>query len=214
MASAVRVSPPGPSSFDPSSFDPALLGAVVAQSATYDPERVADAALERLAAGPEDHVLELGCGSGRLLFRLAARARRGRVVGIDPSELMVRHARHRNRSWIGAGRARVEQGWSRDLSSFADGCFDRVLGVHVVCFWTEPARDLEEIRRVLRPGGRLLLGFRPTAAGAPEPDPAARTRSARVPIGRVERWLRWAGFTPSDTQVCGDPQLAWVHACH
>jgi SAM-dependent methyltransferase len=207
MASAVRVSMPWT---DSSSFDPALLGAVVAQSASYDPEQVADAALERLAAGPEDHVLELGCGSGRLLFRLAARARRGRVVGIDPSELMVRHARHRNRSWIGAGRVRVEQGWSRDLSRFADGCFDRVLGVHVVCFWSEPARDLEEIRRVLRPGGGLLLGFRPTPAGAPEP----HDRSARVPIGRVERWLRWAGFALSDTVLCGEPQrpLAWVHA--
>jgi SAM-dependent methyltransferase len=184
-----------------------LLGAVVAQSASYDPEQVADTALERLAASPEDRVLELGCGSGRLLFRLAARARRGRVVGIDPSELMVRHARHRNRSWIAAGRVRVEQGSSRDLTRFDDESFDRVLGVHVVCFWDEPARDLAEVRRVLRPGGRLLLGFRPAVAGPGDP-------LARVPVERVERWLRWAGFHGDDTTLAGDPErpLAWVRA--
>lgn len=189
---------------------PVLLGAVIAQSASYDPEQVADTALERLAAGPEDHVLELGCGSGRLLFRLAARARRGRVVGIDPSELMVRHARHRNRGWIGAGRAQVEQCWTRDLSRFADQAFDRVIGVHVVCFWDEPARDLAEVRRVLRPGGSLLLGFRPAVRGEPE----AGEPLARMPIERVERWLRWAHFTVSDTVMRGGPErpLAWVRA--
>jgi len=207
MASAARrVSPLGQGP----SLSPAVLGAVVAQSATYDPEQVAEMALERLAAGPEDHVLELGCGSGRLLFRLAARARRGRVVGIDPSDLMVRHARHRNRSWIGAGRAQVEQCWTRDLSRFADQAFDRVIGVHVVCFWDEPARDLAEVRRVLRPGGSLLLGFRPAVRG----EPGAGEPLARMAIERVERWLRWADFSVSDTVLRGDPErpLAWVRA--
>jgi SAM-dependent methyltransferase len=187
-----------------------LLGTVVAQSAAYDPEQVAETALEILAAGPEDRVLELGCGSGRLLFRLAARARRGRVVGIDPSELMVRHARHRNRSWIEAGRAAVEQGWSGDLSRFPAAGFDRVLGVHVVCFWEEPGRDLAEVRRVLRPGGRLLLGFRPATAGEAGPGDAP----TRLPAGRVEGWLRGAGFAVANTLVCGDPgrPLAWVDA--
>jgi len=197
MASAARV--------DPSHCCPALLGAVVAQSATYDPEQVADTALELLAAGPEDQVLELGCGSGRLLFRLAARARRGRVVGVDPSPLMLRHARYRNRSWIAAGRAEVTQGWSTDLSAFPAGSFDRVLGVHVVCFWRQPLRDLAEVRRVLRPGGRLLLGFRPGES-------ADAHEAPRVPVARVASWLQAAGFAALRATASGDPRrpLAWV----
>ena len=186
-----------------------LLGTVVARSASYHPEQVADAALELLAAGPEDAVLELGCGSGRLLFRLAARARRGFVVGIDPSELMVRHARHRNRRWIEAGRARVEQGHSADLSAFAEASLDRVLGVHVVCFWSDPRADLDEVRRVLKPGGRLLFGFQPGGPGAgTDPDPA------RVPVARVESWLRAAGFADVHTVAGGEAErpLAWVRA--
>ncbi len=197
MASAARV--------DLAPCDPTLLGTVVAQSATYRPEQVADTALALLAAAPEDDILELGCGSGRLLFRLAARARRGHVVGIDPSPLMVQHARHRNRSWIHAGRAEVSQGGSADLSAFPDGSFDHVLGVHVVCFWRQPLRDLAEVRRVLRPGGRLLLGFCPGSA-ADEPE------TARMPVTRVASWLHVAGFAGLRTTISGDPSrpLAWV----
>jgi SAM-dependent methyltransferase len=197
MASAARV--------DPDPCPSVLLGTVVAQSATYRPEQVADTAVELLAAGTEDRVLELGCGSGRLLFRLAARARRGHVVGIDPSPLMVQHARHRNRAWIAAGRAEVSHGASSDLSAFADGSFDHVLGVHVVCFWRQPLRDLAEVRRVLRPGGRLLLGFRPGTTDD-EPD------TARVPASRVASWLHVAGFAGLRTGTSGDPNLplAWV----
>lgn len=197
MAAAARV--------DPSHCCPALLGAVVAQSATYDPEQVADRALELLAAGPGDRVLELGCGSGRLLFRLAARARRGRVVGLDASPLMVQHARHRNRAWIASGRAEVTQGWSTDLSAFPEASFDRVLGVHVVCFWKEPLRDLAEVRRVLRPGGRVLLGFRPG-------ETTDVHETSRLPVGRVESWLRTEGWAGVRSAVSGDGRrpLAWV----
>jgi SAM-dependent methyltransferase len=117
-------------------------------------------------------VLELGCGSGRLLATVAARLRRGFAAGIDPSALMVRHARMRNRRWIAQGRAEVSAGRSDDLGRFADARFDKVYGTHVVYFWMEPKRDLAEIRRVLRPGGSLVLGFFPSedgTAGATRP---------------------------------------------
>jgi SAM-dependent methyltransferase len=183
-----------------------VLGSVIASSATYHPERVAETAIELLAVGPGDAVLELGCGSGRLLARLAARTRRGFAAGIDPSELMVRHARHRNRRFIEAGRVRVELGSSGDLSIFADGSFDRVLGVHVPCFWSDPVADLTEARRVLCRGGGLLLGFRPA------PERGAAEDPSRVPVRRVEEWLRAAGFASVEHRVLeqnGRP-LAWV----
>lgn len=186
------------------------LGAVIAASSSLHPERVADAATALLATGPEDHVLELGCGSGRLLARLAARARRGFVAGIDPSPLMVRHARHRNRRGIEAGRISVEAGRSDDLSAFAPASFDRVLGVHVACFWSEPQRDLTEVRRVLRPGGRLLLGFRP---GLEAPPASGMMDPAQLPAAHVRGWLRNAGFMGIETHVrdAGTP-LVWLRA--
>lgn len=184
-----------------------LLGAVVAGSVTLAPEQVAESAISLLAVQPESTVLELGCGSGRLLFRLAARLRRGLAVGVDPCEWMVRHARHRNRHWIGAGRAAVSRAGSADLGHLPDAGFDAVLGVHVVCFWRQPDRDLAEVKRVLRPGGRLLLGFRPqTAASAPDP--------SRLPPRRVEAWLREAGFAEVRREQSrrSDDSLVWVGA--
>jgi SAM-dependent methyltransferase len=179
---------------------------VVARAASCSGESVARAVLELSELDAADAVLELGCGSGRLLSAVAARLRRGFVAGIDPSELMVRHARVRNRRWIALGRAEVRAGHSGDLSGFGAERFDKVYGTHVVYFWTQPRRDLEEIRRVLRPGGRLLLGFFPAEPGRPG--------ATRFAAERAECLLQEAGFAEVRTlhRAAGACSLVWAHA--
>jgi SAM-dependent methyltransferase len=182
-----------------------LTAEVVARAATCPAERVASAVLELLEPGPGDAVLELGCGSGRTLAAVAARLREGFVAGVDPSELMLRHAAARNRRAIAQGRAAVFAGSTRDLGRFADARFDRAYGTHVVYFWSDPARDLAEIARVLRPGGRLVLGF--FAGGEGEPG------RVRFPVDRALALLEGAGFhraeAPRNTAA---PGLAFVRA--
>jgi SAM-dependent methyltransferase len=180
------------------------LGEVIARAATFPGESVARTAIELLELAPADAVLELGCGSGRALAAVTARLRRGFAAGIDPSELMVRHARVRNRRSIAQGRALVAQGASDDLGRFADGRFDKVFGTHVVYFWMDPARDLAEIRRVLRPGGALVLGFFPSDDGT-----QGRTR---WPVERAVRFLGKAGFTEIGAELrrAGGQSLAWL----
>ncbi|HEX2484542.1 MAG TPA: class I SAM-dependent methyltransferase [Myxococcota bacterium] len=184
--------------------DDALLPEVVARAATCPAERVARAVLELLEPAPEDAVLELGCGSGRTLAAMAARVQRGVVVGVDPSELMVRHAAARNRRFVDRGRAAVFAASTADLSRFGDGRFDRVYGTHVVYFWSDPRRDLAEVARVLRPGGRILLGF---FAGGD----AARVR---FPVERAVELLRAAGFADAAPvrSALVDTRLAFVRA--
>jgi arsenite methyltransferase len=72
---------------------------------------------------------------------------------------MVRLARKRMRPWIDAGRAQVSLASSAKIPQ-PDGRFDAALAVHVVYFLSEPLTDFREIRRVLKPGGRVLLGYR------------------------------------------------------
>jgi len=188
----------------------AIFGDVIARAASYSPARVASTAIRLLDLERDDAVLELGCGSGRLFSQVAVQVQRGFAMGIDPSPLMVRHARYRNRRFIESGFAAIKVGASDDLSLCGEGPFDKVYGLHVVCFWEDPRRDLAEIRRVLAPGGRLLLGFCPSQQAS-----AAGVRDqARCPVASVEGWLADAGFASIEgvSEWDGDLPLAWLSA--
>jgi ubiquinone/menaquinone biosynthesis C-methylase UbiE len=102
-------------------------------------------------------VLELGFGHGRTIEWLAARA--GSVAGVDPSDTMLRQASARNRAAIEAGRVVLAKGDARHIP-FADASFDKLLASNCVQFWGDLAAALAELRRVLAPGGALLIGIR------------------------------------------------------
>jgi SAM-dependent methyltransferase len=88
--------------------------------------------------------LEIGVGSGRFAAPL------GVQVGVDPSPAMLIHAAAR-------GIAVVE-GVAENLP-FAAGSFDYVLVVTTICFVDSAAKMLAEAHRVLKSGGRLVIGF-------------------------------------------------------
>jgi SAM-dependent methyltransferase len=134
--------------------------------AVYGAEDVHDfarrALLTVLALGPDDALLELGCGGGLLLRDAPA----GRVVGLDHSEDMVALAR------ANAPRAEVVLGDAAALP-FGDGEFTAVAMSVVFMFLPDPVAVLRESRRVLVPGGRVAVftsgpELRGTPA-APEP---------------------------------------------
>jgi arsenite methyltransferase len=108
--------------------------------------------VERLGLDEGARVLDVGCGTGRLSRWLAQRVGpKGSVVGIDPLEHRVAVAR----SQVGA--ARFELGRAEDLSAFEDRSVDAVCVSSVLHWVSDKATALSEIRRVLRPGGRVAL---------------------------------------------------------
>lgn len=115
--------------------------------------------LEHLDLRPQDQVLEIGFGPGRLIGALAEHAREGTVCGVDHSDTMVRQALARNREAVRAGRVVLFEAAVSHLP-FADACFDRVCAVNSFQFWPAPAADLREVRRVLKPAGVLALTLR------------------------------------------------------
>jgi ubiquinone/menaquinone biosynthesis C-methylase UbiE len=121
--------------------------------------------MDALDIDESDHILDVGCGHGRGLTELAARAQNGRIIGADPSELMVEIAARRNRRLIESGRVEVVPAAVESLP-FPDGSFDKVLCVHVLYFWKDIDASLREVARVLKPGGRLGLLFRSKADSA------------------------------------------------
>lgn len=113
-------------------------------------------ALDALDAQSNSRVLELGFGPGEGLAALLRLARHGSVHGIDASATMLAQAQARNAAAIAADRIMLRLGDFARLP-YADHSFDRVLAVNVAYFWSDPAAVVREIRRVLRPGGRLAV---------------------------------------------------------
>lgn len=130
------------------------------------PEEVAGALSEAIVsithAVPETSMLELGVGTGRIALPLLRHALN--YTGVDISEAMM--ARLRAKVPPDAGNLTLVQADITDLP-FADAAFDVVLAVHI--FHLVPAwkRALAEARRVMRPGGYLVLGGNSHVEGTP-----------------------------------------------
>ncbi len=167
------------------------LGEIVARVMAFDTARANRIAVEQLAVQATEEVVEIGCGHGRTLARVA-QAPCAFLAGIDASEVMVRLARRRLHRWIETGRAEVSLAASGTLP-YPDSRFDAALAVHVLYFWKDAITDLREIRRVLRPDGRLLLGYRPRDAEALAALPA--TVYCLRSVVETEELLAEAGFT-------------------
>jgi SAM-dependent methyltransferase len=107
-------------------------------------------------------VLEVGFGGGLALDPLLALAWAGRVTGVEPSADMREAGRRRHAAAIASGRLRLDAA-SVERLPYAPAEFDRVLSVNTLYFWPDPAAGLAEMYRVMRPGGSLVLGYRPAA---------------------------------------------------
>ncbi|GBQ00233.1 hypothetical protein SSP531S_16470 [Streptomyces spongiicola] len=111
--------------------------------------------LDALDARPGETALDLGCGPGTDLSTLAkAVSPSGRVIGIDSSQEMVEQARRRTEN---LPAVEVELGDIHTLP-LKDGSIDRARTDRVLQHVADPAQALAEARRVLRPGGRLVMG--------------------------------------------------------
>ncbi|HEU0297373.1 MAG TPA: methyltransferase domain-containing protein [Anaerolineales bacterium] len=123
--------------------------------------------LDLLEINPTDSVLEVGPGPGLGLQLAAARAHQGRVAGVDRSETMLRMARQRNRALIEAGRIELHLG-SADKLPFDDATFDKAMTINSHHIWLNPVAGLREIRRTLRPGGRIAIAITRFSYASPE----------------------------------------------
>ncbi len=107
---------------------------------------------------PADSVLEIGFGAGKAIELLAEKTLRGSVAGIDLSSTMVQRARARNARAVRVGRVTLQQGDAAHLP-FAQQQFDKVISIHTLYFWSEPAVILAEIFRVLKHSGMCVITF-------------------------------------------------------
>ena len=101
-------------------------------------------------------ILDVGCGGGQTIARLAATAAEGKVFGLDYSDASVAAARETNAAAIDQGRVDIQLG-SVSRLPYADGTFDLVTAVETHYYWPDLANDVREVIRVLRPNGTFVI---------------------------------------------------------
>ena len=161
--------------------------------------------LRRQGLPPDARVLEVGCGPGFVTERLLALVPDGSVCGVDNDPYMIELAERR---LAGLGRVEVQEG-SVGATGFSDASFDAATARLVFQHLPDPMSTLAELKRVLRPGGRLFVTDIDSSWGLlldPEPPhfeqvnaavAGARTaRGGNPTLGRrLPRMLDDAGFT-------------------
>lgn len=106
------------------------------------------------------HLLEIGFGNGLHFSRYFERKEDITLTGIDISSDMCKAAEESFSGLIEEGKLHIYHAGSSNMP-LPDGVFDRVIAINVIYFWDKPSADLSEIRRVLKPDGKLLIGYRP-----------------------------------------------------
>jgi ubiquinone/menaquinone biosynthesis C-methylase UbiE len=118
--------------------------------------KLTDWGLSHVSVKVNDKILDIGCGGGRTVHKLATMASAGKVYGIDYSDDSVRASKRANDHWIDMGRVQIQSATVSQLP-FANDTFDLVTAIETHLFWPDLPNDFREIFRVLRPGGQFLI---------------------------------------------------------
>ena len=154
--------------------------------------------VDLLDVRPTDRVLDVGCGPGVAIELIAERASDGRVVGVDPSTVMLREAARRNRPAVRTGRVELRLGTAERVP-YPDAHFTKACAIHSLYFWPSVEAGLHEFRRVLAPKGLLVLAVRTRHPEAGRFDPS-RYGLTPEQIAEVTSTLESAGFRDVSTR--------------
>lgn len=176
--------------------------------------KLTDWGLEHISIENHYTILDVGCGGGRTVSKLAAIATQGKVYGVDYSEESVAATKRTNARWIDLGRVEVLLGSVSQLP-FPNNMFDLVTAVETHFWWPNLPADTREVFRVLNPGGTLILiaeiykGEHKIAARLIEKY-ASLTGMTLLSVDEHREHLTNAGF--SDVQVTEKRNKGWLCA--
>jgi ubiquinone/menaquinone biosynthesis C-methylase UbiE len=173
---------------------------------------VTDWGLSHATIPRDGMILDVGCGGGRTIAKLAAASGSGKVFGLDHSPDSVRVATKTNAGLVQAGRVEIREGSVSQLPYAADA-FDLVTAVETHFFWPNLPGDVREVKRLVKPGGVFLViaevykGAEAAMSRLVEKHAPRTGRTVLTPEEHREM-LENAGFV--QVEVFTEPAKGWV----
>jgi SAM-dependent methyltransferase len=155
-------------------------------------------------------ILDVGCGGGRTIEKLAGLAAKGMVYGVDYARGSVAASRGRNAQFIETGRVEIAEASVSQLP-FPENKFNLVTAVETQYYWPDLVKDMQEIRRVLKPGGTLIVIAESYKKGANDwlHGPAMKLlRSANLGVDEHRQLFSTAGYT--DIEIFEERTKGWI----
>jgi SAM-dependent methyltransferase len=166
--------------------------------------------LEHVTIGKQFEILDVGCGGGATVSRLAAMASDGRVYGVDYADGSVAVSRRKNAELIAAGRVDIRKASVSQLP-FDAGTFDLVTAIETHYYWPDLAASMLEIRRVLKSGGTLMIlaeSYRGSRFDALQRVVMNPLKSAHLSVDEHRELFTTAGY--SDVRVSEQRGRGWI----
>jgi len=132
------------------------VGKLVADEMNINHYELTSWGLGKIDIKQDSIILDIGCGGGRTVNRLALLAPEGKVFGIDYSNDCVNWSIEFNKELIDSGKVEIHNA-SVEKIPFEDNKFDLALAVETVYFWPNLIENFSEIKRVLKPSGRIMV---------------------------------------------------------
>jgi ubiquinone/menaquinone biosynthesis C-methylase UbiE len=174
--------------------------------------KLTDWGLAQIAIEKNYTILDVGCGGGRTVGKLAAMATQGKAYGVDYSEESVAATKKTNEGAIEGGRVEVRHGSVSQLP-FSDDMFDLVTAVETHFWWPNLAADIREVFRVVKPGGALVVvaevykGANTMASKLAE---KYASRTGMTLLSADEHRELFANASFSDVQVIEERGKGWI----
>jgi SAM-dependent methyltransferase len=169
-----------------------------------------DWGLKQVSVEPAFQILDVGCGGGRTVGKLAARAPEGHVDGVDFAPGSVITAREENKGAIAEGRVAIHEA-SVSRLPFPDASFDLVTAVETHYYWPDPPADLREVVRTLKPGGTVIVIAESHGGGTMRflEVPVMKLLGAWLPgAAELQAWFEGAGLAEVTLQQ--EKTYGWI----
>lgn len=174
--------------------------------------KLTDWGLQHVSIAPNFTILDVGCGGGRTVSKLAALTTQGKVYGVDFSDASVAASKKTNSQRIADGRVEIREGSVSQLP-FPDATFDLITAIETHFWWPDLLAGTRELFRVIKPGGSAILiaevykGANTMASRIFEKQ-GPRLGATLLSVEGHRELLTSAGF--SDVQVIEERAKGWI----